>query len=130
MDVTWQSLHRNAVDKTTKQYWFGKLQHLSLGDVTQAFDSWLMTSSELPTLQDIIKQCRPKEDFYKAIGKVRDEEIDKAGLKEIENFVSANLKPKRDKRAWAKKILANPKDYPYISVKFAKESLNMQEETA
>lgn len=30
---------------------------------------------------------------------------------------------KQDYRAWARKIIANPENYPYISVKFAKEAL-------
>ena len=34
-----------------------------------------------------------------------------------------NNKPK-DMRAWAKRIIANPKNYPPISLKFAKEAIN------
>jgi hypothetical protein len=39
MDVTWQSLGRNYVDKPTKQYWFGKLQKYPLGAVANSFDT-------------------------------------------------------------------------------------------
>lgn len=33
-----------------------------------------------------------------------------------------------DYKAWAKKIVANPKDYPDVSLKFAKEALGMESE--
>lgn len=120
MDVTWQSLGRNHVDKQTKKYWFSKLQKYSLGAVTQSFDNWLMNSEELPAIKDIIKGCIPKEDFYKAIGHVADEEIKKSGLKEIETFVSKNTKSKTDYHAWFKRILANPQNFPTDSVKEAR----------
>jgi hypothetical protein len=125
MDVTWQSLGRNYVDKKTKQYWFGKLQKYPLGTVTESFDKWLTGSDELPTIKDIIKGCIPKEDFYKAIGYVRDEEINKAGLKKIDKFVADNIEPKRDYKAWAKRIVANPQNFPEQSLVYAKEALGM-----
>ena len=35
----------------------------------------------------------------------------------------AQISPPTDHKAWAKKIIANPKNYPEISLKFAKEAL-------
>lgn len=123
MDVTWQSLHRNAVDKQTKQYWFSKLQHLPLGTVEQAFDNWLMTTDQLPTIKDIIKACAPKPDFHRALGVVRDEDIQQAGLQKINQLVSAGLQPKTDHKAWAKRTMANQSAYLDIAVKYAKQAL-------
>lgn len=123
MDVTWQSLGRNHVDKQTKQYWFGKLQKYSLGTVGESFDKWLVGADELPTIKDIIKGCIPKDDFQKALGHIPNTEISQEGVKEIHNFVAKNTKPKTDYKAWAKRILANPKHFPEQSVIDAKLAL-------
>ena len=88
MDVTWQSCHRNPVDKATKQYWFSKLEKHQMAVVGQAFDTWIMNNRELPTLMDIIKLCKPKQDFYKALPLVRDDEICREGLLKIKQFVA------------------------------------------
>lgn len=122
MDITWQSLGRNAVDKTTKQYWFVKLQHLPMGDVSNLFDKWLMTEKELPTVNDILNMAKPRE-FYKALPAPKSEEAIKEGLDRINQAVSNGIKPKKDYRAWAKEILENPKQYPDIAVRFAKDAL-------
>ena len=123
MDVTWQSFHRNAVDKQTKQYWFSKLQHLALGDVERAFDEWIMNAGDkLPTIPDIIKQCKPKQDFYKALGAPRDEEKCQEGLAKISKIVEENMKPKKDHKKWAREALENPKASE-VAIQRAKEAL-------
>lgn len=125
MDVTWQSLGRNYVDKPTKQYWFGKLQKYPLGSVANSFDNWLTSSKELPTINDIVKGCAPKDDFVKALPHKRDPEVSKEGLDKIAKVIQDNIQPKIDYKAWAKRILANPKYFPDYSVKCAKEALGM-----
>lgn len=129
MDITWQSLGRNAVDKTTKQYWFSKLQHLPMGDVVNLFDKWLMTEKELPTVNDILHMTKPIE-FHKALPAPRSEVAIKKNLNRISQTVSNGLNPKKDYRAWAKEILKNPKNYPDIAVRFAKEALEIKDEVA
>jgi hypothetical protein len=123
MDVVWQSNHRQPVDKETKRYWFNKLQHFPLGTVESAFDNWLITTDQLPTIKDIIKACAPKADFHRALGVVRDEDIQQAGLQKINQLVSAGLQPKTDHKAWAKRIMANQSAYLDIAVKYAKQAL-------
>lgn len=127
MDITWQSLGRNAVDKTTKQYWFSKLQHLPMGEVSNLFDKWLMTEKELPTVNDILHMAKPRE-FNKALPVPRNDEASKAGLERIAKTVNDWIMPKKDYRAWAKEILKNPKNYPDIAVRFAKEALDIKDE--
>lgn len=129
MDITWQSLGRNAVDKTTKQYWFSKLQHLPMGDVSNLFDKWLMTEKELPTVNDILHMAKPRE-FHKALPAPRSEEVVRAGLDRIAKTVSNGLKPKKDMKAWAKKILDTPANYSDIAIRFAKEALEIKDEAA
>ena len=124
MDVTWQSFHRNAVDKQTKQYWFSKLQHLALGDVERAFDEWIMNAGDkLPTIPDIIKQCKPKQEFMKALPKPKSNEISQAGVEKINNLVTETMKPKTDHKKWARVILENQDKCADIAVRYAKEAL-------
>lgn len=125
MDIVWQSCHKTSVDKQTKQYWFSKLQHIPIGDVENAFDRWLIENTKLPTLNDILSMCKPKQDFYKALPSIRNEEIQQQGLAKINRIVEESLKEKVDLREWARKILLKPKNYPDISIKFAKEALGM-----
>ena len=123
MDVTWQSYGRNYVDKPTKQYWFGKLQKYALGQVANSFDKWIISSKELPTIEDIIKGCILKDDFVKALPYKNNPEISKEGLDKIATVISQTLKPKTDYKAWAKRILANPQNFKEQSVAYAKEAL-------
>jgi hypothetical protein len=39
-----------------------------------------MTSKELPTINDIVKGCAPKDDFVKALPHKRNLEVSKEGL--------------------------------------------------
>jgi hypothetical protein len=126
MDVTWQSLGRNYVDKPTKQYWFGKLQKYPLGSVANSFDNWLISSKELPTINDIIKGCTQRDDFVKALPHKRNPEVSKEGLDKIAQVIQDNIEPKTDYKAWANRILSNPKHFPEDSVKCAKEALRME----
>lgn len=125
MDIVWQSLGRNILEKKTKQYWFSKLQHLAMGDVSNVFDKWLMTEKELPTVNDILHMAKPRE-FNKALPGPRNEIASRDGLKRIEAIVEQSIKAKTDYKAWARRIIANPKNYPDISLRYAKEALELR----
>ena len=116
MDTTWQSVGRNTVDKATKQFWFGKLQHLALGDVANAFDKYIMSGRDKPPqLTDILHAVKPVE-FYKALPSHHDPEIRSAG---------DHVNTERNYKAWADKIVANPDRYSYTAVRYAKEALRV-----
>jgi hypothetical protein len=107
--------------------WWHKLKGHEFGTVQAAFDRWLDNSSKSPTPKDILDLCKPREDFYVAIGKTPDSEVNKEGLKKIETFVAKNTKPKTDYRHWAKRIMQNPDKFPDSSVTAAKEALKLPE---
>lgn len=124
MDVTWQSYHRNPPDKQTKLFWFTKLLHLPIGDVSVAFDYWIMHNREkLPTLPEILDLCKPKQDFNKALPKPKNDEVSQAGVEKINNMVAEMIKPKNDFKKWARDILNNPEKCSDIAIKMAKEAL-------
>jgi len=58
---------------------------------------------------------------YKALPAPMDLEANKLNAEKVQSFVAERMKNKTDYRAWIKPILANPKAYPDISLKFAKE---------
>lgn len=122
MDVAWQSNHRNPVDKQTKQYWFSKLQHLPLGDVERAFDTWIMTTQDLPTIKGIMDLCKPKAGFNVALPAPRHDEVSQAGVEKINKLIAENIKPKTDHKKWAKDALANPQSADVVIQK-AKEAV-------
>lgn len=124
MNVTWQSYHRNQPDKPTKLYWFTKLLHLSIGDVSVAFDYWIMHNREkLPTIPEILDLCKPKPQFNIALPKPKNDEVSKAGVDKINKVIAEGLKPVTDYKKWARVILANPEKCADIAVKMAKEAV-------
>ena len=124
MRVTWQSFKRNEPDKDTMRYWFEKLSSHDIKQVGNAFDMWITQSKELPTFKDIADLLKPKKPDYKALPKPK---ISDEKLNEIHDKLSAFTTQKRDMKEWARKIIANQKAYPEISLKFAKEALEIKE---
>jgi hypothetical protein len=123
MVVTWQSVGRIEPDRQTKLYWFNKLSKYPMGDVANAFDQFILSGAKQPpTIDDIIRLCRPKDDFVKAIGYIADEEIRQEGIKKIQTHIAEHTKKGRtDFHLWFKRILKNPTAYPTSSVKAAEE---------
>ena len=60
MRVTWQTYGRKEIEKETMRYWFDKLIAYEFDVVTIAFDSWIKSQRELPTVKDITELCKPK----------------------------------------------------------------------
>lgn len=122
MRVTWQTFGRNEPDKETMRYWFSKLESHELREVGNAFDNWIIHSKQLPTVKDILDLLKPKQQDFKALPRPQ---ISEEKVNEIHEKLAQFTSPKRDMKAWAKKILDNPKAYPDISVRFAKEALGV-----
>ena len=120
MRVTWQTFGRNEPDKETMRYWFSKLESHEMREVGNAFDSWIINSKQLPTVRDILELLKPKQQDFKALPRPK---ISNEKREEIHDKLAQFMSPKRDMKAWAKKIIANPKAYPEISYRYAKEAL-------
>lgn len=127
MKVTWQSYGRNNLDRETMRYWFDKLFNYELFEVEKAFDEWLKSQKELPTVSDILKLCQHKVTIHARLPSPLSKQANAEHAHEVVEYVKENIKPKRDMREWARKIIASPKNYPDIAVRFAKEALNMEE---
>ena len=123
MRVTWANYGRNEPDKDTLRYWFGKLENHDFNLVTKAFDDWIMSSKQLPTLKDIQDACKPKPQVYARLPSPLSNEDNQRHVVEVKEAIEKMVNGKRDMKAWAHKIIANPSAYPDISYRYAKEAL-------
>lgn len=108
-----------------KQVWAEDCGHLSAERIGKGLEA---KYEYAPSCDDFISQCKSTAEMHKdhellKLGHIRDAEKDKAGLKKIDKFVEENTKSKTDYKAWAKRIVANPKNFPDQSLIFAKEAL-------
>ncbi len=115
-------------EKEMLRIWFHKLSRFDFSVVAKALDVWTDTPNKLPQPADIIALCKPREDVYFALPSPVNYEENKKHVEELNTFVAKKLKPKTDHRAWAKRIIANPQNFPEISLKYAQEA--MQHEMA
>ncbi|MES2636658.1 MAG: hypothetical protein V4605_04975 [Pseudomonadota bacterium] len=123
MKVTWQSYGRSNLDADTMRYWFDKLIDQDMPAVERAFDEWLKSQKELPTINEILKLCQHKVTIHSRLPSPLSKQANQEYAKEVLDFVAAQPKAKRDYKGWARKIIANPKDHIDIAVRFAQEAL-------
>ena len=126
LDTVTALYQRPQLDIDTLRVWFAKLEKFEFNVVTKAFDKWVDNNKFMPTVFDILQLCREKPvEFVQLqapkLTKAQNHKYSHQVLKFIAE--QENNKPK-DMRAWAKKIIVNPKNYPAISLKFAKEAVN------
>lgn len=123
MQVTWQNYGRREVDRETMRYWFDKLKSYEFTDVDAAFDTWLKSQSNLPTINEILKLCKPKVTIFARLPSPLSIESNQRHAKEVKQAVEQMTKPRTNRyRAWIKPILTKPSDYPDIAVRLAKEA--------
>lgn len=120
---------RPLPDQDLLRIWFMKLEKYDFSAVCKAFDTWVDTSKHCPTIFDILNLVRPKIEFAPALQAPKlsfeqnRQHADKL-INEIEKRMPKEEKKLKDMRAWAKRIIENPKKYPAISLQFAKEALH------
>lgn len=82
-----------------------------------------------PTLPEFVMLCRqaPRPEVPALPAPVVPKEVAKARAAELESAAKRVASKKSDGRGWAREILANPRQFPHISVKFAREALGITE---
>lgn len=128
MSVTWQSFGRNLPNGKTMHYWFNALSKHDIEEVTRAFDEWIKSQKELPTVADILKLCQHKVTIHARLPSPLSKQANAEYAHEVVEFVQGNVKPRRDYKDWARKILASPKGRPDIAINFARQALNIKGE--
>lgn len=123
MNIVQSNYGRKPLDKDALRYWFGKLEKYSIEDVSKAFDKWIDSQDDLPTVHNILQLMRPQVTIHQRLASPLRIEDNKKHVAELKEGIEKMAAPSRDMKAWAKKILDNPSNYPDISLRFAKEAL-------
>jgi len=129
MDTLTTLYQRPPLDIDTIRVWFAKLEKYDFSVVTKAFDKHVDSSKFMPTVFDILQLCREKPiEFAQLQAPKLNNEQNKAQADKLLAMVHEKMpiedKKLKDMRAWAHRIIANPKNYPAISLKTAKEAVN------
>jgi hypothetical protein len=118
--------NKQAPEKEMLRIWWHKLERFEFSVVSKALDVWTDTPNKLPQPADIIALCKPREDVYFALPSPVNYEENKKHIQELTTFVAKKLKPKTNYRAWATRIIENPKNFPEISLKYAQEAMTLK----
>ena len=126
MDTLASIYQKQPLDQNTLRVWFYKLEKFEFSIVSKAFDKHIDSSKFFPSIFDILQLCREKPiEFARLEAPKLSKEQNHQYSHKVLKFMAEqdNIKPK-DMRAWAKRIISNPKNYPPISLKFAKEAVH------
>jgi hypothetical protein len=126
MKVTWQSYGRNGLERETMRYWFDKLINYEFDEVSKAFDLWIKSQKELPTVSDILKLCQHKVTIHARLPSPLSQESNQAHAKEVVQYVAEHIKAPIDRRQWARDLVSGKKKSNWDNaINFAKEALKM-----
>ncbi len=128
MDTLTSVYQKQPLDQDSFKLWFYKLQKFEFNVVTKAFDKHIDNSKFFPSIFDILQLCREKPiEFVRLEAPKLSKEANAVYAANVNKFVQdikSEDKKLKDMRAWAHRIIANPKNYPAISLEFAKEAIN------
>ena len=128
MDTLASIYQKQSLDQNTLRVWFYKLEKFEFSIVSKAFDKHIDNSKFFPSIFDILQLCREKPiEFVRLEAPKLSKEANAVYAANVNRFVQDNIiedKKLKDMRAWAHRIIANPKNYPAISLEFAKEAIN------
>ena len=128
MDTLASVYQKQALDQDTLRVWFYKLEKFEFSIVTKAFNKHIDNSKFFPSIFDILQLCREKPiEFARLEAPKLSKEANAVYAANVNRFVQDNMieeKKLKDMRAWAHRIIANPKNYPAISLEFAKEAVS------
>ena len=128
MDTLASIYQKQPLDQNTLRVWFYKLEKFKFSIVTKAFDKHIDSSKFFPSIFDILQLCKEKPiEFARLEAPKLSKEANAVYAANVNKFVQdikSEDKKLKDMRAWAHRIIANPKNYPAISLEFAKEAIN------
>jgi hypothetical protein len=129
MDTVTSLYQKPNMDIDTLRVWFHKLDKFEFNVVTKAFDKHVDSSKFFPSIFDILQLCREKPiEFAQLQAPKLNNEHNKAQADKMLAMIQKRIPQEdnklKDMRAWAHRIIKNPKNYPAISLKTAKEAIN------
>ena len=122
---------KQKFDKDTLKVWYYKLERFDFLTVAKAFDAYVNQYAIMPTPADIIKICKQAPVEFTKLSAPKLSQIENKFhadklLAEAQKRMPKEEKKLKDMRAWAHRIIANPKNYPAISLQFAEEALRVK----
>ena len=123
MNIAMECTNHYPLSKEAIVTWYAQLKEYDFIDVSNAIDSWLKNNKKTPTPNDIRELCKPMVPMFKMLPAPLNIESNKIHAIEIKYQLSTLGSYKRDMKAWARKIISNPKNYPDISLRYATEAL-------
>jgi hypothetical protein len=129
MDTLASIYQKQPLDQDTLRVWFYKLEKFEFNIVTKAFDKHIDNSKFFPSIFDILQLCREKPiEFVRLTAPKLNNQQNKAQADKLLAMVHEKMpiedKKLKDMRSWAHRIIANPKNYPPISLQFAKKAIH------
>ena len=103
--------------------WSSELAGMSSERIKAALEAYY---DHAPSCDEFKSKCviKPVIQDFKGLPYELDYEANKKNADKVIDFVAKNYEQKRDYKGWAKNIIANPKNYSDISLKFAQEALD------
>ena len=129
LDTVASLYQKPNLDIETLRVWFYKLEKFEFNVVSKAFDKWIDNNKFMPTVFDILQLCREKPVEYvqltapKLNNHQNKQHADKM-MALIQEKMPQEDRKLKDMRAWAYRIIENPKKYPAISLKIAQEAIH------
>jgi hypothetical protein len=126
INVAMELTNHPPLSKEAIVIWYERLRGYDFDVVSSAVDVWLKESSKPPTPKDIADLCKPKVAIHAKLPSPLAKESNRQHAKELIQTVENLTQPSTDYKAWARRIIANPSAYPDISLRYAKEALNVE----
>jgi hypothetical protein len=119
---------KQKFDKDTLKVWYAKLERYEFLTVAKAFDTYVNSYAIMPTPADIIKFCKQSTIEFTRLSAPKLSQIENKYhadklLAEAQKRMPTEERKLKDMRAWAYRIMANPKKYPAISLQFAEQAV-------
>ena len=125
INISMELTNHPPLSKEAIIVWYTKLEQFEFNVVADAVDTWLKESNKPPTPKDIIELCKPKPTIFARLPSPLAKAENHRHAQEVKQAIEKMTQPKRDMKAWAHKIIANPKAYPDISLRYAREALGI-----
>ena len=118
LKTTCKQYSKSEMDDNVFKLWYHSLKPFSFDTVSNAMSTWILTSTFMPTISDVVKLCRTLESQNQPsqiphkIDKSKKQEF-QAKLKEA--ISASKLTKARHPKMWAVKILARHEEGNYDS---------------
>lgn len=132
IDVTYQAFGKPPPERDMLKLWWVKLFKFEIAIIAQAFDSWIDSQKYPPVPADIVSLCSGYTNRAAQVARLSAPRINPAKsqqrVDELKTLTTQFGSKPRDYRAWANKIIANPKNYCAYAINLANQAIHAKME--